>query len=202
MKTRIKVCGLTRAEDVELAVALGASDLGFVLAEDSPRRVEIRAVRELMEGVVANAILVFRRAPRDDVVRACEAAAILCAQIHGWVADDLEWLAARGVTVRPVFSVDGRARRLPPLVPKPTLERPALLDTGAGGTGKTFPWSILGGRAPAFTYIAGGITPENVGALMAHGPFGIDLSSGVESSPGVKDPKRLRRLFDVVKAQQ
>jgi phosphoribosylanthranilate isomerase len=184
---------------VQLAVELGATDLGFVLAPDSARCIDADRARELTQGIAAaQPVLVFRNAQRDDIVRACEAARVPGAQLHGWVTDDLVWLAARGVLARPVFAIDAQARRLPDLVPKPTLERPALLDTGSGGTGKTFPWGLLGGRAPAFTFLAGGITPENVGALLTHGPFGIDLSSGVESAPGIKDKKRLQRLFAMI----
>ena len=61
--------------------------------------------------------------------------------------------------------------------------------------GQAFDWSILGGRAPHATFIAGGVTPENVSALLRQQPWGVDLSSGVESVPGVKDPIKLGRLF-------
>jgi phosphoribosylanthranilate isomerase len=70
-----------------------------------------------------------------------------------------------------------------------------VLDVAAGGSGRRFDWALLGGRAPYATFIAGGITPDNVGALLRHAPWGIDVSSGVESAPGVKDGGRLKALF-------
>lgn len=87
---------------------------------------------------------------------------------------------------------------MPSLEPRPTRARPALLDVGGGGTGRGFDWTLLGARAPDATFVAGGIRPDNVRVLLKYRPYGIDLSSGVESSPGVKDPHKLRALFEEV----
>jgi phosphoribosylanthranilate isomerase len=76
------------------------------------------------------------------------------------------------------------------------VDTPALLDVGGGGSGRSFDWDLLGTEAPPFTFVAGGIRPENVEALLEHRPYGIDLASGVESEPGVKDEEKLRELFD------
>ena len=75
---------------------------------------------------------------------------------------------------------------------------PVLLDVGAGGSGTPFDWRLLGRVAPPRLWIAGGITPANVRALLARAPFGIDVSSGVERAPGIKDARRLRALFAAI----
>jgi phosphoribosylanthranilate isomerase len=77
---------------------------------------------------------------------------------------------------------------------------PVLLDIGAGGSGTPFDWRLLGRVAPPRLWIAGGITPENVDELLEHDPFGIDVSSGVEVAPGIKDARRLRKLFAAIDA--
>jgi phosphoribosylanthranilate isomerase len=75
-----------------------------------------------------------------------------------------------------------------------------LLDVGDGGSGRSFRWEILGDEAPRGVFIAGGIRPDNVAALLSHHPYGIDLSSGIESSPGVKDPKSMTAFFEAVRS--
>jgi len=92
--------------------------------------------------------------------------------------------------------VERDARALPPLLPEPHDDRPAILDVGGGGSGTPFSWEILGSRAPHATFIAGGIGPENIAALMRHHPYGVDLSSGVEVEPGIKDHARLNLFFE------
>jgi phosphoribosylanthranilate isomerase len=94
-----------------------------------------------------------------------------------------------------VYPMSERSSALPRFSTRPTQDEPALLDVGGGGSGRTFDWDLLGGSAPGFTFIAGGIRPENVEELLRHQPYGIDLASGVETAPGVKDEKRLRTLF-------
>jgi phosphoribosylanthranilate isomerase len=89
-------------------------------------------------------------------------------------------------------------RRLPELSPAPTDASPAVLDVGDGGSGTPFDWSLLAPRAPSATFIAGGVTPHNVSALLRYRPWGIDLSSGVERVPGEKDHGSLRLLFAAV----
>ncbi len=90
---------------------------------------------------------------------------------------------------------------LPRFEPPPTEAQPALLDVGGGGSGRCFDWTLLGERAPPATFIAGGIRPDNVRALLKYRPYGIDLASGVESAagvPGEKDEAKLRALFEEV----
>ena len=75
-----------------------------------------------------------------------------------------------------------------------------MFDVGGGGSGRAFDWRILGERAPERAFIAGGLRPENIGRLLPFRPWGVDVSSGIESAPGVKDPERLRRFFDLLRS--
>ena len=108
-------------------------------------------------------------------------------------------LRAAGVRVYPVLLITADATRLPQPDTEPTDDEPAVLDTG-GGTGIRFPWRLLAGGAPAHTFIAGGVRPDNVACLLAYRPWGIDLASGVESAPGIKQPAAMAALFASVAA--
>lgn len=201
MNVRVKICGVRRVQDAELAVELGADFIGCVLAQDSPRRATLDEVREILESVGGRAqlVLVFRAASVHEIEDAVESTGVQRVQPHGADERTCSRLERRGVTVHRVRSLSPGARRLPKLEPEPTEDRPALLDVGPGGSGTAFDWSLLAPRAPFATFIAGGISPENLAGLLAYRPYGIDLSSGVESSPGVpgvKDRDRLCRLFE------
>ncbi len=200
MKPRVKICGLTRAVDLELAVALGASYVGFVLAGDSPRAITPSAVRVLaatLSGSV-HGVLVFREAGADQVLSAVAESGVRRVQVHGLTEPAHQTLVAAGIAVHRVLAVAAQARALPEFVPPPSAHEPGLLDVARGGSGRAFDWRLLGEPAPAHTFIAGGITPDNLAALLPHGPWGIDLSSGVERAPGIKDHGRMRRLFDLL----
>ena len=101
-----------------------------------------------------------------------------------------------------MVDVSEEARAIPTFDSEPSKKRPALLDVGGGGSGRCFDWNLLGAEAPAFTFVAGGIRPENVESLLDHRPYGIDLSSGVESEPGVKDEGKLHRLFERIETRR
>lgn len=196
MRVNVKICGLRRAADAARAVALGATHLGCVLAADSPRRAnfdDVRAVCDASSGVPV--VLVFRDAPLAEILAACDATAVRRVQVHGADQMLLAALAANGCIVHRVLRVDPHTRALPALEPPPSPSQPALLDVGRGGSGECFDWRLLGERAPPATFIAGGIDPYNVEELLPRAPWGIDLSSGVESAPGVKDLTRLAALF-------
>lgn len=197
MRPGVKICGIKRLRDAERALSLGATHIGVVRTESSPRAAtaeEARAIFETLSGRVVT-VLVCRDLPIDRVVRDAKASRCDWVQLYQAVDSDVERLEAEGFRVLRVHGVREDASELPPLSPPPTEERPALLDVGGGGSGRSFDWSLLGATPPAFTWIAGGIRPDNVEALLAHRPHGIDLASGVESAPGVKDPTKLEALF-------
>lgn len=196
--TRIKICGITNLADALLAAGLGADALGFVFAE-SPRRVPALTARRIIRhlppfiwtvGVFQNQSLSFIR----RVVRQCGINAV---QLHG---DEPPEYCRR--LERPVI----KAFQVAPQTDPGRLDRAmsrygsagCLLDSG-GGSGRTFDWKVLA-RIGRPVIVAGGLGPENVGRLIDdYRPFAVDVSSGVESSPGRKDRKKLARFIAAVR---
>lgn len=197
---RVKICGVRRLEDALLAAELGAEFVGCVLAEDSPRRAstdEVRSIAAAVEGR-AQPVLVFRKTSPGSVLRAVRATGVRRVQLPASAAV-VRVLQARGLVVHRVHSIDGSEGGLPRPAPAPTAGAPALLDVGRGGSGVSFPWEWLGDRGPEATFVAGGIRPSNLARLLRHRPHGIDLSSGVEVRPGVKDHGLLVELFEALR---
>jgi phosphoribosylanthranilate isomerase len=202
--TKIKICGLTREEDALLAANLGADFLGFVFVEESPRCVEPETVARIAERVRATngatkIVGVFRNAAPGRVRETAARATLDLVQLQGTETnDDIE--AIRLPAIKAIHIADTAPE---------TNKHPAaswlLFDTyderRSGGTGRCFDWSHLAGydRARPFL-LAGGITPENAAAaISAVRPDAIDLASGVESAPGIKDNRKLELLFERVK---
>lgn len=185
----IKICGLTRREDAEVAIAAGADLLGFVFVPGTRRAVtpaEVGWVRALRGAATVG---VFRDAPLDTVLAVRDALQLDWVQLHGDEPDDLlDRLGANVIRrVSVVEPIDwGRlawlAGRCLPLV-----------DPGAGD-GVAWDWRRLAGRPPGLSLgIAGGLTAESVVAAVRFvRPALVDVSSGVERSPGVKDPDAVR----------
>jgi phosphoribosylanthranilate isomerase len=203
--TRIKICGLTRAEDVSLASELGASAVGFVFAAGSPRRVSLERAKELSAaaGPGVTRVGVFVEEEKSFIEEAIEAGRLDLAQLHRPLrAADLEDAPA---SVIAVVSVSGSAAPLPPAE---WLRRCRWLlfdaggSAGGGGTGTQFDWGVLDGkRFDAPVYLAGGLDAANIAeAIERVHPTGVDVASGVERAPGVKDPEKLRRFFEAVRA--
>lgn len=201
---KVKICGLRRSEDAERAIALGASHVGIVLAQDSPRR----ASREQAAAIVAAArgraepVLVFRGDADDAVIAACDVLGVRRVQVHGADAERCAGLEHAGLLPVPVTRVPVGARTIPPFAEPPTEARPALLDGGRGGEGRRFSWRLLVGGGPAGVFVAGGLRPDNLRELLAFRPWGIDVSSGVERVPGEKDPSLLEALFEAVRSAE
>lgn len=199
--TRVKVCGLTRREDALLAAELGANALGFLLAP-SPRRVSLGTVEALVRDLPPRALrvgVVVDPTPEErEEIRASGLFDIL--QFHGREAP--EDLSVPGLRAWKALAVRGPADldRLEAYGNADTF----VLDGGApgrGGTGIPFDWSLLRGRSsPRPFLLAGGLGPENLRvALERVRPWGVDLNSGVESAPGIKDGEKLRRAFAAVR---
>jgi len=197
----VKICGITRLEDADAAVAAGADALGFVFWPKSPRFVDPEFAREISAGVpeAVRLIGVFVDQPAGQVNEIAERVGLTDVQLHG--DESLEYV--RQMARRVVKAV--------PMAPDatPVLQRwpddvTVLLDVHdpvrKGGTGKIIDWVAASRMAKERQVIlAGGLTPENVGdAISRVRPWGIDVSSGVETSPGIKDPMRLKALFEAV----
>ena len=135
------------------------------------------------------------RRTRDEVAADAFALGIARVQPHGLSDAGVRSLGEAGLIVHRVVTVPETADRLPDFVPPGDGDGPLVFDVGGGGSGRAFDWRILGEQAPARAFIAGGLKPENIGRLLPFQPWGVDISSGIESAPGVKDPDRLRLLF-------
>lgn len=204
MRPRVKICGLTRAEDVALAVALGADALGFVFAP-SKRQVSPEAVSVLTAGLPGDVwrVGVFGPAERHEAAAVAARCGLDTLQFHG--EPDLGLLAslrgryrvvqAVGVGEESVAALQARLEAIAPHVDVLLLDtaRPGQL----GGTGERFDWAVLRQvRVAVPVVVAGGLAAENVGELIATAvPWGVDVASGTEAAPGIKDPARLRAFF-------
>ncbi|MHB8733856.1 MAG: phosphoribosylanthranilate isomerase [Terriglobales bacterium] len=199
----IKICGLTRLEDAMTAAEAGADAVGFLFAP-SPRRIDPAAaaaiIRELPAGVLP--VGVFADASAAEIARVRDASGIRAAQLHG--CEVLELTAElTGLEVIRVCSMATAASALEmaaTVAPWAGRVRAFLLDAGQpgeGGTGRTFAWEaarMFAGYGPVI--VAGGLTPDNVGAAIARArAWGVDVSSGVEISPGIKDARRVRQFI-------
>ena len=205
-RTRIKFCGMTRAGDVRLASELGADAVGFVFAEGSPRRVEAREAR-LMRSALAplvDAVALFRDNGTAEVREVVKAVRPTLLQFHGEEEDAF----CRGFGVPYIKAVAMGGDSKPPSARELLSRYPAaagfLFDGHApgtaGGTGTGFDWARLPAELNRPVMLAGGLTPANVfDAVIRVLPWGVDVCSGIEASPGVKDGERMRRFVEEVR---
>jgi phosphoribosylanthranilate isomerase len=204
MPARVKICGITRLEDALEAVRLGADALGFNFWPGSKRFIAPADARRIIAALppLVTTVGVFVDPSHDEAEAAAAVSGIRVLQLHGDESPE----ACRAFQ-RPV--VKGLRVAGPEALEQ--LARYAglagiLLDAaspGYGGSGTTFDWSIAreaARRVPLL--LAGGLTPDNVGeAIRAVHPYAVDVASGVESSPGVKDPDRMARFIRAAKEQ-
>ncbi len=198
----MKICGVTRASDAQLAAELGASAIGFIFWPQSPRFVEPDVAREIVAGLPPGVVPVgvFVDQPASQVRDIATRVGLGAVQLHGH--ESVEYAAAlrepviKAVSVREGFT----AAALDVIPAAMTVLLDAHDPVTRGGTGRTIDWTLAtaaAARRPLM--LSGGLNPDNVrDAVRAVRPYGIDLSSGVESSPGVKDHDRLRALFDAL----
>ncbi len=206
MSTRIKFCGITRVEDVRAAVDIGADALGFVFASGSPRQLDPSRFDVLLDAVPASVLPValFRDAAAEQVAAVLARSPRLLAQFHG--DETPEFCAGFGCPwwkAVPMGAIDDAA--LP-------IHVGALAAAGCaglvfdshggvqtGGSGRRFEWSRIPAVLPAPLILAGGLGPETVAdAVRRVRPYMVDVSSGVESAPGIKDHAKMRRFADEV----
>jgi phosphoribosylanthranilate isomerase len=200
----VKICGVTRLEDAELAASLGAWAIGMVFHAPSPRRCAL-ADAELIGAALHRRVEiagVFVNAPLEEVIDVGERARLTLVQLHGDEGPAYCSEVARRTGARTIkaASVEG-------LYSVRDLKRYHtdfhLLDGHApglrGGTGRVFDWSLVAARhhgAPPLI-VSGGLDASSVAeAVEATAPYAVDVSSGVEAEPGVKDPERLRAFFE------
>jgi phosphoribosylanthranilate isomerase len=202
MRTRIKICGLTRDSDVAAACAAGADAVGFVCYPKSPRFVDPHRLAALARAVdpFTVPVLLFVNAAPVLVEAALEAAPHAILQFHGdeHEADCTRYGAAY---VRAVPMGEGvdllDCERSFPSAAALLLDAPA---DGYGGSGRAFDWSRIPARRAKRVILAGGLTSDNVmRAVAAVRPYAVDVSSGVEEAPGIKSAARIRDFIEAVR---
>jgi phosphoribosylanthranilate isomerase len=194
----VKICGITLAEDADAAVTAGADAIGFVFWPGSPRFIDpyrARAIAATLPPFVTT-VGVFVNQPIDYVSGVASLVRLGAVQLHG--DETIEYAAALARPVVKAMSLgDQRVSAWP-------AQTTVLLDVHdpvrRGGTGRTIDWTAAAAVAAGRRILlAGGLTPDNVAEAVARvRPFGIDVSSGVERTPGIKDHERLRALFEAL----
>jgi len=195
---RVKFCGITRLEDAREADRLGAWAIGLIHHRDSPRycgpatAVEIGSAMKRRLEVVG----VFVNAGLDEVARAAEDESLTMLQLHGDEGPAFCREAARRTGCRVIKAI--RVRSVADVKAAETYRTDFhLFDThhtsAPGGTGEVFDWSLLAGRRSSVpAIVSGGLTPANVAeAIAAARPYAVDVASGVEAAPGIKDHERM-----------
>jgi indole-3-glycerol phosphate synthase/phosphoribosylanthranilate isomerase len=192
----VKLCGLTRVEDVRLAVDAGATHAGFIFVAGTPRAVTTEAALQLAQVAKAaglKAVGVFRDTAPEEVAAIAADTGLDVVQLHG--AESVETVRA---LLPPTVEIWAASADAAPV--RPGADR-TLFDHGAGGTGETFDWSKIAGRADlAASFLAGGIGPANARAASRVGAYGLDVGSGVEARPGEKDPAKVTALFAALRS--
>lgn len=200
--TWIKLCGMTNREDVELAAAVGADAVGFVVAPESKRRISVPEAAAIGTGIDIARFLVSVDLAPNELIESAVAAGVTGVQPHGLhsvaaahaaAAEGFEVLFPKGVAPGSA-TID--VSEIPDFA-TPLLD--AKIDQRHGGTGVSFDWSLAAGISRAFV-VAGGLKPETVTeALRVTGAWGVDVVSGIEASPGRKDPAKVRAFMEAVR---
>ncbi len=200
--TRIKICGITNREDALCAVDAGADALGFVFYEKSPRHVSPEQVKQIVAALppFVTTVGLFVNAAHEVIQQTMQTAGLNVVQLHGdESAEDCclhSYPVIKAVRIKDADSLTGIDR-----YNVSALLLDAWDDQQYGGTGESFDWQLakkLTGRLPLI--LAGGLTPNNVTqALQVVNPYAVDVSSGVEESPGRKDHNKIREFIQQVK---
>jgi phosphoribosylanthranilate isomerase len=198
---RVKICGITTMDDALAAVHCGADALGFVFAEGSPRRVEPDRAKAIIGALppFVQCVGVFVDTPADTIAQIQDHCGLDLVQLHH--EESAEMISHWGRRAIKAVQVQGPS----PEQEKAFLPATLLLDSyhphKHGGTGRTFDWSLvqeLARQRPVI--LAGGLTAENVAeAVRMVRPYAVDVSSGVERSPGRKDPDKMAAFVQSVK---
>ena len=206
--TRVKICGVTRLADAELAAELGAWAVGINFYEGSPRCCTLSEAEAIGAALRRRVEIagVFVNAPLEEVVLVSEQVGLTLVQLHGeegpaYCAEVARRTGARTIkaaSVRGLFTVRDLERFHTDF---------HLLDGHAaglrGGTGQAFDWSLVASRRAKLPLIVGGgLDPESVGAaIAATDPYAVDVASGVETAPGIKDPARMEAFFEAAETR-
>lgn len=204
-RTRIKFCGMTRPGDVRLAGELGVDAVGFVFAHSSPRRLTAAEARQLRLALppMVSVVALFRDNAATEVREVVRQLRPALLQFHG-EEDDAFCRAFRVPWMKAVPMGDGQAWDARTLQQRWPNADGFLFDShskgGSGGTGEAFDWSRIPTGLHRPFVLAGGITPDNVfDAIHATLPWAVDVASGIEAAPGIKDGEKMRRFVAEVR---
>ena len=202
--TRIKICGITRPEDALAAASSGADAIGLVFYADSPRAVTVQEAKDIAQVLPPFVTLVslFVNAPAETISDVLSQVPVGLIQFHGDEDNRFcrgfgrPWIKA--LRVRDSMNVAKEAAAL-------SGATGVLLDAWQegvpGGTGRTFDWALANEQLPLPVVLAGGLDEVNVGdAIGGLRPWAVDVSGGVESSPGIKDAEKIQRFVAAVRA--
>ncbi len=196
----VKICGITSEEDALFAVSMGADSVGFILAP-SPRQISADEVGHIIKRIPSEIITVgvFKDELKENVVKIVNKLGLSGAQLHGHeTKDETQWIADRVQFVIKAFKAGQ------PMV-KEFIDYGAdalLLDSHAPGSGKVFDWSLAEDvEDNSRLILSGGLTPENVAdGIVATKPWGVDVSTGVEKAPGIKDPIKVKAFIEAARS--
>jgi len=202
MRTRVKICGITREQDARAAVASGADAIGLVFYPQSPRHVSIEQARKIAGAVAPFVTLVglFVNAAPADVRTVLTAVPLTLLQFHGQETNqgcnEFGLPFIKSIAMKSETDLSSELEKYPDA-------SGFLLDTWQpdthGGGGKTFNWEQVAGRPEAHLILAGGLTAENVAlAIQTVKPYAVDVSSGVESAKGIKSAEKIRAFLAAV----
>ncbi|WP_456371907.1 phosphoribosylanthranilate isomerase [Thiolapillus sp.] len=206
MRTRVKICGITRAEDAQAAIQAGADALGFVFYPPSPRHVEVAQAAAIIRSLppFVTSVALFVNADRETIAEVVGETGIDLLQFHG--NECPEYCAEHGrpwiKAVRMKEDID-----LEKTAADYAAARALLLDAYQpgvpGGTGAVFDWERIPAHLAGRIILAGGLTPDNVADVIRQvKPWAVDVSGGVEAKKGIKDADRIQRFMRGVELGQ
>jgi phosphoribosylanthranilate isomerase len=201
-RTRVKICGITNSHDAEIAVDSGADAIGMVFYPDSPRNISLSQAREIVSRVppFVTTVGLFVNSSAQQINRVINAVSLDLLQFHG--DEDEEFCSHFQRPYLKVVRVQANTD-LHRLCQQYASARGLLVDSYKpgipGGTGETFDWSMIPRDLPLPLVLAGGLNAGNVESALARvQPYAVDVSSGVESSPGVKDVEKISGFMRAV----
>lgn len=204
MSVKVKICGITSAHDARIATEAGADALGFMFYDQSPRHIlvsDAAAIASQLAPFIAR-VGVFVNPPEELVLRAIGECGLNMLQFHGDEAP--EFCTQFGLMSMKAFRIrDAESLKALPDYPTDAWLLDACSAGRLGGTGEQFNWDLAveAVKLGRPIFLAGGLTPENVaGAVRKVQPYAVDVSSGVESSPGKKDAAKVRAFIRAAKS--
>jgi phosphoribosylanthranilate isomerase len=208
--TQVKICGITRLADAERAAELGAWAVGMIHHGESPRLIETAAAAEIGAAMKRRRVEVagvFVNSTLDEIAHAVEDEFLTIVQLHGEEGNDFCQAVARRTGARVMKAIrvrDSGDVRAAEVYRTDFHLFDAFIPGTHGGTGQTFDWSLLRRHSSSIPMVlAGGLNPGNVAeAIEAARPFAVDVVSGTEAEPGVKDHEKLEAFFEAVQGTQ